>query len=85
MEEYRNPFAPGAGALPPTLVGREEILERVLLALARVKRGYSAKSMLVVGLRGTGKTVLLHEIAEIAEREGYHVVTTEAHEKKPFR
>ena len=84
MEEYRNPFAPGAGALPPTLVGRDEILEHALLALARVRRGYSAKSMLVVGLRGTGKTVLLHEIAEISEREGYHVVTTEAHEKKPL-
>lgn len=84
MEENCNPFAPGAGAFPPTLVGRDEILKSALLALARLKRGYYAKSMLIVGLRGTGKTVLLHEIAEMSGRENYHVVMTEAYEKKPL-
>lgn len=62
MDPLHNPFSPGAGSPPPELAGRNEILNKALLTLARVKRGRSEKSMLLIGLRGTGKTVLLYEI-----------------------
>lgn len=82
MDELHNPFSPGAGAPPPELAGRDSILKQALLTLARVKRGRAEKSMLIIGLRGTGKTVLLHEISAIAEKENYRAVMIEAHEKK---
>lgn len=53
-----------------------------MMTLARVKRGRAEKSILLIGLRGTGKTVLLHEISGLAEKEGYQVAMIEAHEKK---
>ncbi len=82
MDPLRNPFSPGAGTPPPELAGRSEILEKAMLALARVKRGRPEKSLLLVGLRGVGKTVLLHKISELAETDGYKVVMIEAHENK---
>lgn len=82
MDPLHNPFSPGAGSPPPELAGRSDILSKALMTLARVKRGRSEKSMLVIGLRGTGKTVLLHEISGLAQKEGYLSVMIEAHEKK---
>lgn len=82
MDPLYNPFSPGAGAPPPELAGREDILRQALMTLARVKRGRAEKSILLVGLRGTGKTVLLHEISSLAEKEGYLSLMIEAHEKK---
>lgn len=82
MDPSHNPFSPGAGTPPPELAGRRELLDKALLALARVKRGRSEKSVLLVGLRGTGKTVLLREIASLAKKEGYQVAHVEAQEKK---
>lgn len=82
MDPLRNPFSPGAGSPPPELAGREEILKKALLALARIKRGRTEKSMFLIGLRGVGKTVLLNEIASLATGEGYKAVMVEAHEKK---
>lgn len=82
MDPLNNPFSPGAGTPPPELAGRQDILEQALLALARIKRGRSEKSLLIIGLRGTGKTVLLREIEGLAEREQYHAIMIEAHEKK---
>ena len=82
MDPLRNPFSPGAGSPPPELAGRSDILNQALMTLARVKRGRAEKSMLIIGLRGTGKTVLLHEISGLAEKEGYQSVMIEAHEKK---
>jgi hypothetical protein len=82
MDPVRNPFAPGAGTPPPALIGREDILERAQVALARIRQGRSAKSLLLVGLRGVGKTVLLVRIQETAEAAGYKTVFVEAHEKK---
>lgn len=82
MEELRNPFAPGAGAPPPELVGREEILRSGHLALSRIKDGRHAKSFLLVGLRGVGKTVLLNKLQEIAEGDGYRTIFLEAPEDK---
>lgn len=82
MDPLHNPFSPGAGTPPPELAGRSDLLDQALMTLARIKRGRSQKSMLIIGLRGTGKTVLLHEISVLAEREGYQAVMIEAHEKK---
>lgn len=82
MDPLNNPFSPGAGTPPPQLAGRGDLLQQALMTLARVKRGRSEKSMLLVGLRGTGKTVLLYEISKLAEKEQYHSIMIEAHEKK---
>ncbi len=82
MDPLYNPFSPGAGSPPPELAGRSDILRQALMTLARVKRGRAEKSMLIIGLRGTGKTVLLHEISSLAEKEGYQSIMIEAHEKK---
>ncbi len=82
MEELRNPFNPGAGTPPPELAGREEIIERANILLERIKLGRSSKSILLTGLRGVGKTVLLNEIRKKAEGKGYHDIFVEAHEDK---
>ncbi|MBE0564515.1 MAG: ATP-binding protein [Krumholzibacteria bacterium] len=80
MDPLRNPFSPGAGAPPPELAGREEILEAARIALHRIRAGRSEKSQMLLGLRGVGKTVLLNKIGEAAEEIGYHVVMLEAPE-----
>ncbi len=82
MDPLHNPFSPGAGTPPPELAGRKDILQQALTTLGRIKRGRPAKSILMVGLRGTGKTVLLREIARIAKNENYQIIKVEAHEKK---
>jgi len=82
MDKILNPFSPGAGTPPPQLAGRDAILQQALMTLARIKRGRAEKSILLIGLRGTGKTVLLQEISGLAEKEGYRSVMVEAHEKK---
>ena len=84
MDAYRNPFAPGAGAPPPALAGRGQLLERANIALGRQQRGLHAKSLMLVGLRGVGKTVLLNRIRENAEAAGYMAVIAEAPEGKPL-
>ena len=63
LDPIQNPFAPGAGSPPPELVGREGILEQAGILLGRVRQKKSEKSMLLTGLRGVGKTVLLNESA----------------------
>lgn len=80
MDPYRNPFAPGAGSRPPELAGRDDILEAARLSCGRAVRGRSARSLMLLGLRGTGKTVLLNEIGRIAEEEGLLVSKVEAPE-----
>ncbi|MEK7141579.1 MAG: ATP-binding protein, partial [Patescibacteria group bacterium] len=82
MKAVLNPFSPGAGSPPPELAGRSEILEKAMVALARIKAGRSEKSFLLVGLRGVGKTVLLHKISEVAEENGYKPLMIEAREDK---
>ena len=84
MDNIQNPFSPGAGTPPPELAGRSDLLKQALITLARVKQGRAEKSMLMVGLRGTGKTVLLHKMAKLAEEQGYQVAMIEANEKKAF-
>jgi hypothetical protein len=84
MDPFENPFSPGAGSPPPELVGRNAILEQARIALHRLRAGRPAKSMILVGLRGVGKTVLLNRIRSIAEEDGYRALFVEAHESKPL-
>jgi hypothetical protein len=82
MDPVRNPFAPGAGTPPPELAGRKVILDRCETTLQRISQGRPAKSFLLIGLRGAGKTVLLVRILQLAETAGYKALMVEAHEDK---
>ncbi len=80
MNPVDNPFAPGAGTPPPELAGRDHLLEKTRIAIARVRKGLPTKSVLLVGLRGVGKTVLLDRMKDDAEQAGVHSVRIEAPE-----
>jgi len=80
MDPIRNPFAPGAGTPPPELAGRDELRESLRVALERARIGRPAKSAMLVGLRGAGKTVLLDRVRNDAEAAGIHTVRIEAPE-----
>jgi hypothetical protein len=82
MDPFKNPFSPGAGSPPPELVGRDPILEQEKILLGRIKQRRSEKSMLLTGLRGVGKTVLLNEIEHMGREAGYRTVFIEASENK---
>lgn len=82
MDPIKNPFSPGAGAPPPELVGRDDIVEQTRILLGRVKNKRTEKSILLTGIRGVGKTVLLNEMERIALADGYRTILIEAHEKK---
>lgn len=82
MNPITNPYSPGAGSFPPELVGRDSVLEEARILLGRVARGRAEKSMLLTGLRGVGKTVLLNRIEHLAREASYHTVFIEAHEDK---
>lgn len=82
MDPIKNPFSPGAGSPPPELVGRDPILEQARILLGRIRQRRSEKSMLLTGLRGVGKTVLLNEIKRMADNDGYRTIFIEAHEGK---
>lgn len=84
MDPIKNPFSPGAGSPPPELAGRDPILEQARILFGRIKLGRSEKSLLLTGLRGVGKTVLLLEIQRLAKDSGYHTINIEAHEDKPL-
>ena len=80
MNVVLNPFSPGAGTPPPALVGRQELLEKAHVAVQRVRALRSEKSLLLVGLRGVGKTVLLRTIADAAEELKCQVIFIETPE-----
>jgi len=84
MDPINNPFSPGAGAPPPELVGRDPLLEQARILLGRVKQKRPEKSLLLTGLRGVGKTVLLNEIERMAKAADYQTILIEAHEEKPL-
>lgn len=84
MDPIKNPFSPGAGAPPPELVGRDPILEQARILLGRIREKRPEKSLLLTGLRGVGKTVLLNEIERLAQANGYDTILIEAHEDKPL-
>src|SRR5690606_34577962 len=82
MDPIRNPYTPGAGTPPPELAGRDELREQVRIALERVRLGRPARSVLTVGLRGVGKTVLLDRMRLDAEAAGMRTFRIEAPEKR---
>ena len=82
MDPIKNPYSPGAGTPPPELAGRDELRETVRIALERVRAGRPTKSILMVGLRGVGKTVLLDRLREAAEAAGIQTLRVEAPENR---
>ena len=82
MDPITNPYAPGAGTRPPELTGRDNLRRTMQISVARIRNGLNAKSILMVGLRGVGKTVLLDVIRDDAEKEGIHTLRIEAPEKR---
>ncbi len=82
MDPVRNPFAPGAGSQPPELSGREAILEEAEIALQRTIIGNHDQSQILLGLRGTGKTVLLNRIDQLAVQHGHYTSFIEAPEDR---
>ncbi len=82
MDPRQNPYAPGAGTPPPELAGRDELIERAAVALDRIRAGKSARSYILYGLRGVGKTVLLNRIRLDAEARGIASVRMEAPEER---
>jgi len=82
MDPIKNPYAPGAGSSPPELAGRDDVLREADIALKRVRAGKPTKSLLMVGLRGVGKTVLLDRIRDMAESEGFKTMRVEAPESR---
>jgi hypothetical protein len=78
MDAMRNPFSPGAGAPPPELVGRAHILEQSKLLFGRVMQRRPEKSLLMTGLRGVGKTVLLNEMDRFAQAAQFSTIFIEA-------
>jgi len=82
MDPRTNPYAPGAGTIPPELAGRDEIIEKAAIALDRCRNGLASRGLFLVGLRGVGKTVLLTRISQNAEANGFVVVSIETPEKR---
>lgn len=87
VDPRRNPYTPNAGARPPVLVGRDDQLETFELLLDRLLGGYAEQSMIITGLRGVGKTVLLNEFRQRAEDASWAVVEIEVskHDDRAFR
>ncbi len=78
FDPVANPYAPGAGTPPPTLVGRDAVIDTAEISLRRVVAARSSQHLLLTGLRGVGKTVLLGKLTAVAESLGYRVVRLEA-------
>jgi len=85
MDELRNPYRPGAGTPPPALLGRDTLLDHFGTTIRRAVSGRPGKSVMPIGLRGVGKTVLLNRFTEIAREESVHVGFIEAPEEGDFR
>ncbi len=85
MDPLSNPFRPGAGTRPPALVGRDRLIDDFGVAVRRAISGRPGKSLMPIGLRGVGKTVLINRFTEIAEQEGVQVGFIEAPETGDFR
>jgi hypothetical protein len=84
MRAQDNPYTPNAGARPPALVGRDGELEAFEVLLARLLRGRTEQSMLITGLRGVGKTVLLTRFEELAREGGWTTVEAEITKTSDF-
>src|SRR5215216_2361863 len=82
MDPINNPYTPNAGSRPQALAGRDHELEQFRVLVGRLKRGATEQSMVIRGLRGVGKTVLLNAFEDRAESEGfltfYHEMTPDS-------
>lgn len=86
MDPVSNPYSPGAGLRPPELAGRDDELTRFGVLMRRAERSLVSRSIVMTGLRGVGKTVLLNELAVRAQRRGWLVAKVEAgHGQLPLR
>lgn len=85
MDPTQNPYRPGAGTQPPALLGRDELIDRFGVTVRRAVAGRPGKSLMPIGLRGVGKTVLLNRFSDIAQQEGLQVGFIEAPETGDFR
>ncbi|MCY3811235.1 MAG: AAA family ATPase [Gammaproteobacteria bacterium] len=80
MDRISNPYVPGAGLQPHELAGREPLLNNASLDMGRVLAGRPAKGLMLLGLRGVGKTVLLNRLRAAAENKGFSTIRMEAPE-----
>lgn len=85
MDELENPYRPGAGTPPPALVGRDALLDHFAIRMSRALAGRPDKSVMPIGLRGVGKTVLLNRFASIAAAAGLKVIFVESPEGGDLR
>ncbi|HEY7009878.1 MAG TPA: ATP-binding protein [Jatrophihabitantaceae bacterium] len=85
MDPIRNPYAPGAGQRPPELAGRDTELQIFEVVLERVARGRPERSIVLTGLRGVGKTVLLNAMRSAAVRRGWGTGKLEARPGQALR
>ena len=85
VDPVRNPFAPGAGQRPPELAGRDKEVDAFEIVLERVARGRPERSLVLTGLRGVGKTVLLGELRSMAQRAGWGAGKVEARPEADLR
>jgi hypothetical protein len=84
MDPLRNPYRPGAGTTPPALIGRDALIDRFGVVVRRALEAKPDKSLMPIGLRGVGKTVLLNRFSEIALSEGFKIAFVEAPEEGNF-
>src|SRR4051794_16851914 len=85
MDPIRNPYAPGAGQRPPELAGRDRELEQFDVTLERVAAGRPERSMVLSGLRGVGKTVLLNALRGQAVKRAWGTGKIEARPDRSVR
>ena len=76
MDPVRNPYAPGAGQRPPELAGRDTELSAFDVVLERIAHGRPERSLVLTGLRGVGKTVLLNQLRSAAIRDARPIPRT---------
>lgn len=77
MDPISNPYQPSAGVRPPELAGRDRELAAIEVLIGRSERGFVSQSLVLTGLRGIGKTVLLNEFAHRARERGWIVAQIE--------
>lgn len=82
MDSRKNPYNPGAGRQPEELAGRDDIIEKYNIELDRTKDNRSIHGIILYGLRGVGKTVLLNKVKQDAEAKGLYVAYIEAQENR---
>src|SRR4051794_10470439 len=85
MDPVRNPYAPGAGQRPPELAGRDTELSAFDVVLERIAHGRPERSLVLTGLRGVGKTVLLNQLRSAAISRGWGTGKIEARPDQSLR